>query len=731
VDVRVAPNGVDGARFAPGPEDAALGERLGLPPGAQVLLTVSRLAPRKGHATTLRALARLVASRPRLRWVFTGAHPGLLREVLDLASTLGVASRIVPAGFLEPEELPALYRLARAFVLAPESDPDDVEGFGVALLEASASALPVVSTRTGGVPEAVEDGVTGLLVPPGDPEALAAALAKTLDDPALAARLGEAGRRRALERFSWARLADDVVAAWRTPPRPARPIAFARAADLLFRSEPALTSPSALERRRRLSEVHHPAHLLSCAREEADAERRATASRRERLRRSASQGKPVRLRATGAGAALLPEALEDARSAGVAAELEVKLRRFLEPTFRRHALPFASAVHLHHGVPAGDRAALEARVRGVPGEDLARVRSLRVHLAPEAQGNASVLAACVPEVHALRSLLSSRGVAVLPPPELMRWLSVTPAGGPQTAMIEPTNRCNLACPTCPTGTGKIAPRPDMSVDRFGRALEGLGRQVRNLALWNYGEPTLHRQLPALIAEAKRRGVGVVKVSSNVHFLDGEKGARLLESGLDVLILSVDGASEETYTRFRQNGRFAKVAAAVESLCAEKRRRGLTRPRIELQFIVMRHNAHEIPEIRRLAAAWGVDRLRLKSVGADDDANRSLVPAEAALTRYGADGETPSVRHPFCTMAWDHAVVNVDGSVTPCCWLRPDMGDAFVMGNAFEEPFAEIWRGPRYREFRRKMLEGREGMPVCGRCRGGTHDLLLSVEEVPS
>ena len=82
-----------------------------------------------------------------------------------------------------------------------------------------------------------------------------------------------------------------------------------------------------------------------------------------------------------------------------------------------------------------------------------------------------------------------------------------------------------------------------------------------------------------------------------------------------------------------------------------------------------------------------------------------------------------------TMAWDHTVVNVDGSVTPCCYLRPDMGDEFVMGNVFDTPFADIWKGARYRAFRAAMLGGRESLPVCNKCRGGTHDLVAAIEEV--
>jgi len=68
-------------------------------------------------------------------------------------------------------------------------------------------------------------------------------------------------------------------------------------------------------------------------------------------------------------------------------------------------------------------------------------------------------------------------------------------------------------------------------------------------------------------------------------------------------------------------------------------------------------------------------------------------------------------------------------VSPCCYLRPDMGDAFVMGNVFDTPFEEIWHGERYRAFRAAMLAGRETMPVCNKCRGGTHDLFAAIEEV--
>ncbi|MEO8699339.1 MAG: glycosyltransferase [Kofleriaceae bacterium] len=702
--LRTVENGVDPVRFCPGPRDPELAARLGIAATDEVVLTVSRLAPRKGHRTVLHAIAELAPKRPHLKYVFTGASDTMRAELAMLARQLGIADRVIATGFLPEAELPALYRLATVFALLSESDATDVEGFGVALLEAAATGVPCVATRSGGVPEAVADGITGVLVAPGDAGEAARAIAALLDGGDHGAR----GRDRVIAGFSHDRVTDRVIALWTEilAAGPRFPLALA---------EPYAGAATGVE-------------LVRHAQREAAARRSDRDRRRDTLRKVIARDRLVRLRATSDGARLLPEALEDCRSLGHAPRVEIKLKRFVEADFLEHALPLIEGVELVHGVPHLGAETLLAKLRALPAE-LARVKTLRLFLTPEARDNPRLATAAVPEAHALRRLFASRGAVVVPPPELMRYLSELPAGGPETGMIEPTNLCNLACPTCPTGTGKIKPLPQMTLAKFDHLMGELAPRMRNVALWNYGEPLLNKELPAMIAHAKTAGIRVVKVSSNVHFLDGERGSALLRSGLDVLILSVDGASQATYETFRKDGDFGHVATSIAWLCAEKKRLGLAKPRIELQFIAMRHNEHELPEMRRLAHEWGVDALRVKTVGADDDATKTLVPASRLLSRYAADGETPNVRHAFCTMAWDHTVVNVDGSVTPCCYLRPDMGEAFVMGNVFESSFQSIWRGEKYRAFREQMLEGRAEMPVCNRCRGGTHDLIAAVEEV--
>jgi glycosyltransferase involved in cell wall biosynthesis/MoaA/NifB/PqqE/SkfB family radical SAM enzyme/predicted glycosyltransferase len=724
--LRVLANGVDTACMAPGEPDPRLRKHLGIEPNDELLLTVSRLARRKGHLAMVAAMPAILARRPRALFAFTGHHDGLLREILEEAEKLGVAHRVRAIGWIPQAELPALYRLAKVFVLAPDSASDtDVEGFGIALLEAAACGVPSVASRSGGVPEAVADGETGLLAAPGEPRQLAEAVLRLLSDPSEARHMGEAGRERALG-FSWDAAARSLLQQWNAAlARPRKrlrtlPASFRR----LMTGRASCGDPSVLASRKLLSRVKGAADLSWAAHKHAHALHEHNAHRLAQYRRWVERGTALRFRSSGEPGFRLAQALEDCRSLGHRPELEVKLGTFLSPSFQEHVRPRVRCVHLLQGIPCEH--APETIERELGG--LHDVRSLRLYLKPEVAREPGAATAHAPQVHWLRTSFRASGVTVVPPPELMRYLSLTPSPGPDTAMIEPSNRCNLSCPTCPTGTGKIRPLPDMTREQFERVLDGLGAQVHGLSLWNYGEPALNPDLEHLVRCAKARGVASVKVSSNGLALVGQRARALVGSGLDVLILSVDGASQETYEKFRMRGSFEKVTRAVQDLCAEKKRAGVKKPSIELQFIVMRHNEHEIDAIRALARDWGVDRLRLKTFGASET-SRQFVPERTSWSRYEQDGVTPRDRRRFCPLPWDHTVINVDGSVTPCCYLRPDMGEQLVMGNLFEIPFPEIWRGPRYQAFRLAMLERRASMPVCATCHGNVFDRNASVEAI--
>jgi glycosyltransferase involved in cell wall biosynthesis len=175
------------------------------------ILFVGRLVERKGVAVLLEALARLRSARPVRLWV---VGDGPLREPLRRrAEELGIADRVEFPGFVSEEELSRRFRDCDVFVLPAIRDAKgDVEGLGVVLIEALLHARPVVASDSGGIRDIVRDGETGLLVPPGDAAALAAALRRVLEEPELAVRLVQTGRRHVATHFSWDTIIDRLAA---------------------------------------------------------------------------------------------------------------------------------------------------------------------------------------------------------------------------------------------------------------------------------------------------------------------------------------------------------------------------------------------------------------------------------------------------------------------------------------------------------------------------------------
>jgi phosphatidylinositol alpha-1,6-mannosyltransferase len=208
--IRVIHPGVDGSRFTGRvPRPVA---HLEMPPEASpVLLSVGRLQRRKGHDTTIQAVALLGRHFPHLQYLIAG--DGQERNRLeDLARASGIASRVAFLGEVPSEDLPGLYAACDIFVMPSRTDDHDVEGFGIVFLEAAAAGRPTIGGLSGGVPEAIADGETGLLVNGENPEALAEAIRTLAISPDLCARMGAAGRTRVLKSFTWERAAAELQA---------------------------------------------------------------------------------------------------------------------------------------------------------------------------------------------------------------------------------------------------------------------------------------------------------------------------------------------------------------------------------------------------------------------------------------------------------------------------------------------------------------------------------------
>jgi len=205
--------GVDAQRFAVGAYAAELRSRLSSTDEI-VLLSVGRLERRKGHDTALHALAQLRRQGRRVRYAVVGEGPERARLESQVRE-LGLGDAVVFAGAVSGDDLPVWYAAADIFVLPTRSDGDAFEGFGIVFLEAAAAGLPVVAGRGGGVPEAVEDGVTGALVSGTDVGELVGVLDGLCESSTRRRQLGVAGRDRVVATFSWQQSADRLMSVCR------------------------------------------------------------------------------------------------------------------------------------------------------------------------------------------------------------------------------------------------------------------------------------------------------------------------------------------------------------------------------------------------------------------------------------------------------------------------------------------------------------------------------------
>jgi len=305
---------------------------------------------------------------------------------------------------------------------------------------------------------------------------------------------------------------------------------------------------------------------------------------------------------------------------------------------------------------------------------------------------------------------------------------------PIIAMIEPTRRCNLACPLCPVGERRARETDDMPFGVFQGIIDELTPFLIHLTLHNYGEPFLNKDIYPMIHYAKKAGIPDVNISTNGHVLSPD---RVVASGLDEIMISLDGITQETYARYRRRGKLDRVIRNIRDLTEVKREKNAGKPLIELQFIIMRHNQDEMNGFRTLAAELGADRIRFKTLnlqmsGPEVSAeNLDLLPTNAIYTRYQDRGGEILKRHleeNRCKWPWERVVINSDGRVVPCC---NDFNGVHSMGNVSEQSFREIWFGAKYNRFRKQIIHQWREIPLCAHCPVPSRsDLSFERVEIP-
>lgn len=299
-------------------------------------------------------------------------------------------------------------------------------------------------------------------------------------------------------------------------------------------------------------------------------------------------------------------------------------------------------------------------------------------------------------------------------------------GKPTTLQVEPASICNLRCDLCPITDGMGRPTGLMDFELFKKSIDEIGDYVLLIILWDWGEPFVNPAIYDMIAYAKKRNIGIIS-STNAHvFAKKDNAKKLIKSGIDSIIVAIDGINQDTYERFRQTGKLETALKGVRNLVAAKRALNSQTPLINFRFIVTKHNEHEIPELKKLVRSLGVDVLTIKTLNPYDFYSESsskkqtyydrLLPQDSRYQRFRYEGPVEDrhriKRSPKCTRAWDCLTIHWNGVVCLCTY---DYKEKYIHGNVKTNTIKNVWFGTPIRSIRRNFKNDWEQIDLCRNC----------------
>lgn len=325
-------------------------------------------------------------------------------------------------------------------------------------------------------------------------------------------------------------------------------------------------------------------------------------------------------------------------------------------------------------------------------------------------------------------------------------------GKPYVIFVDPINLCNLKCPLCPTGTGSLQrAQGQMKLDEFKHVIDHVSPWAYEVVLYNWGEPLMNHQIFEMVEYAHSKNLGT-SMSSNLTVVRPGAIDSLVESGLENLTVSIDGASQETYGKYRVGGDFGKVMTNLRALLERREQLGRHNPIVEWQFIVMRHNEHEIEQARAMANDVGVDLVsfipvalpfevkgpeaaameeewfsthpeyRYKEAATGWSVTKgpwrrwfSWLPQYRGLDKTAGSGRDMEDTRVPCFYLYRSITVNPGGGVAPCCIIYDEKADVGTLNE--EQGLDAFWNSERYRSSRAEFssTETPTESTICTRC----------------
>ncbi len=295
-------------------------------------------------------------------------------------------------------------------------------------------------------------------------------------------------------------------------------------------------------------------------------------------------------------------------------------------------------------------------------------------------------------------------------------------GLPVSISFEPTTSCNLRCPECPSGLRAFSrPTGMLEKDFFKETIDDIHRHLLYLIFYFQGEPYLNPAFLDMVKYASSKKI-YTATSTNAHYLNDDNAKKTVESGLDRLIISIDGTTQDTYKQYRVGGQLDKVLEGAKNIIKWRKELNSKTPFVFFQFLVVKHNEHQIEEIKKMAKEIGVDEVRFKTAQVYDykkDPNQ-LIPTIDKYSRYKKNADNNYVPKNKlanrCWKLWHANVITWDGLVVPCCF---DKDATHQLGNLKNESFKNIWYNSNYKQFRAELMKSRKNIDICANCSEGT------------
>lgn len=296
-------------------------------------------------------------------------------------------------------------------------------------------------------------------------------------------------------------------------------------------------------------------------------------------------------------------------------------------------------------------------------------------------------------------------------------------GYPVSISFEPTTSCNLRCPECPSGLRAFTRPTGMLENAFFRqTIDEMYRELVYLIFYFQGEPYLNPAFLDMVRYAADKRI-YTATSTNAHYLTKETAKKTVESGLDRLIISIDGTTQEVYQQYRIGGNLEKVIQGARNIVEAKKEAGSSKPFVIFQFLVVKPNEHQIDDVKALAKEVGVDDVWFKTAQVYDYAHdpNGLITTIDPYSRYKKDKNGQYIPKNKlanrCWRLWHANVITWDGMVVPCCF---DKDAQHPLGNLKSKSFRDIWNSEEYKSFRKLLMSGRKNIDICSNCSEGVN-----------